>query len=780
MLFVLTTSVAMAAPAEPTMGLVALQTRLDASPSGTLSGYLKTVLRGSTIETMPVTVLAVTDSGDGALILFEVTGAEIDRIGGIASGMSGSPVYIDDAGVDTLVGALSYGDIFTKSGTGLATPIEAMMALEITYPMSVPMILSEPVLTESGMKDRVILTQDPAAFTADAQSGALVAAPLSSVFVGGIDPRSNMFKSYSARMLAAGLNVVPLGGSLGTSRDGFTTDFEPGSSVAALATRGDLWVGGIGTVTYANGPSVLAFGHPVFWGGASSLYLSNAWIDGVWPSTYEPYKMGRPGALRGTVTQDRSAGVLGQVGVMADESPVTAHALNADSGQVADTSVFMPRAVINSSSSDYSGLSSLAAYVAGDRVIDVWAMSGSALTTTTVVVNDGTDQYTIKRANIVDDGFSIADVVTADVDEMVGVLQSVSAEGLAHADIVSVNLESEITHARRTAQIVDVQVPGGIRAGNNLVKVSLRQYGVAATRTVDVTMTIPNDVPLTGELSCTGQDESSEFSGDGPDIPGLPKPTFDRMNVKDAVDMLNGEASNNALSVTFAPSLSDEELEEYRGLPIPTFEPISTSTLVDTVVTGSKSKTTTMMDVYVLTPQVSYGVSGIVEGTVLGIEENGVVSIYGTYPGASERLIKTAAVTFDGDAGFFRATVPYLRSNIKLRFVYSGDSTSLGCTANASIKVAARVGVRVSATRIRRGAAITVEAATTPSTATGKLVFERYYRNRWVAITSRTLVSGSARMSYRPPVGALLIRAHYLGSAAHVGSTSRVVILVVK
>ena len=77
---------------------------------------------------------SLVDYSWGTLILFEASDREIDRIGGIAAGMSGSPVYVDDGGVDKLVGALSYGDWFTLDGMGLATPIEYMAAIEADYP----------------------------------------------------------------------------------------------------------------------------------------------------------------------------------------------------------------------------------------------------------------------------------------------------------------------------------------------------------------------------------------------------------------------------------------------------------------------------------------------------------------------------------------------------------------------------------------------------------------------------------------------------------------------
>jgi len=783
--FILSTTAAMAAPPEPTMGLAALQTRLEASPSGTVQGYLKTVLHGSTIETMPLEVLAVTDTGQGALILFEVTGAKIDRIGGIASGMSGSPIYIDNSGVDTLVGAVSYGDIFTKGGTGLATPIEAMMALEVTYPMSVPMRLSSPVRTESGMKDRVILTQDPASFTAEAQSGALVAAPLTSVFVGGIDPRSSIFKSYATRMQSAGLTVVPLASALGTSRDGFTTDFAPGSSVAALAARGDLWVGGIGTVTYANGSSVLAFGHPAFWGGASSLYLSNAWIDGVWPSTYTPYKMGRPGALRGTVTQDRSAGILGRVGMMTAESPVTAHARNVDTGEVADTTVYIPRAIINTSSEEFAALSPLASSVAGGRLIDAARFPGSALTKTTVVVNDGTRQYTVTRSNIVDGDSSLAEAVTGDVAEIVSTLQMVSGEGVSHADIVSVNLSSDMTSARRTARVVDVSVPGGLHTGANVAKVSLLQYGVATTRTVDVRVTIPAGVPLTGTLVCAGPYQDAGPSDGESDGPSAPTPSVDpiadRLSVAGVVDLLNAEPVNNLLTVSFKPSLPETELDRSNG-PLPTFSSVDATALVDCVVNGSKTKSTTTMSASVLARTVNYGRSGLIEGEVTGAEQNGWVDIYGTFAGTTtERLLKTAKLTTDGTTGLFSAVLPALKANVKLRIAYRGDAVSLASATSARINVKAYTAFKASRTRIRRGSTIALTVAMTPRRAAGKVVFERYHgHGRWIAISTRTLVRGYSRISYKPPVGTVRVRARYLGGSVVGADTSRMVTLAVR
>ena len=133
--------VAAAAPPAPTMDLEQLAVALE---SGPLDGYLLTTMDGTTPEPITVQVQSLVDYSWGSLILFEASGPWIDKIGGIAAGMSGSPIYVDDGGVDKLVGALSYGDAFTLGGLGLATPIEYMAAIEADFAVGALAALQAP------------------------------------------------------------------------------------------------------------------------------------------------------------------------------------------------------------------------------------------------------------------------------------------------------------------------------------------------------------------------------------------------------------------------------------------------------------------------------------------------------------------------------------------------------------------------------------------------------------------------------------------------------------
>ncbi len=90
--------------------------------------------------------------------------------------------------------------------------------------------------------------------------------------------------------------------------------------MGTLYSTGDLWIGAAGTVTYVDGSTVLAYGHPLDWLGATTAYLTNAWVSGIWQTTYEPYKLMAPAATQGTVTQDRNSGVEGVIGTLPAET----------------------------------------------------------------------------------------------------------------------------------------------------------------------------------------------------------------------------------------------------------------------------------------------------------------------------------------------------------------------------------------------------------------------------------------------------------------------------
>ncbi|MCQ2359490.1 MAG: hypothetical protein MJ055_05460, partial [Phascolarctobacterium sp.] len=71
-----------------------------------MQGIGKTVIEGDTIEDFDVEVIGVNGREiTGQSILVRLSGDLIEKTGGVAQGMSGSPVYIDGR----LVGAVAFG-----------------------------------------------------------------------------------------------------------------------------------------------------------------------------------------------------------------------------------------------------------------------------------------------------------------------------------------------------------------------------------------------------------------------------------------------------------------------------------------------------------------------------------------------------------------------------------------------------------------------------------------------------------------------------------------------
>jgi hypothetical protein len=78
-----------------------------------------------------------------------------------------------------------------------------------------------------------------------------------------------------------------------------------------------------GTVTWVEGDSLLAFGHPFLSMGPIEMPMASAAVLTVLPSVYRSFKFADTGPVFGSVTQDRSTGILGTFGTRAKMVPVT-------------------------------------------------------------------------------------------------------------------------------------------------------------------------------------------------------------------------------------------------------------------------------------------------------------------------------------------------------------------------------------------------------------------------------------------------------------------------
>jgi len=268
------------------------------------------------------------------LILARLTGNNLEKSGVIA-GMSGSPVYVEDK----LVGAVAYGWPFSEEAIAGITPIASMLDIR-HVPANPPVPIGAP--TPSGARAQAeslvstfrggdFVTAFRAlvarAFPAPASGSgwAPLAIPLSaSPFPAGDSLFSDAFERAGflpAPSGAAFPAAVPAAGSALPARAA-EPPLRPGSSVATILISGDMTMAATGTVTWVDGGNVLAFGHPFLSMGPVEMPMADSEVIGVLPSMYRSFKFASTGKVLGSISQDRSTGILGSFGGSAAMVPV--------------------------------------------------------------------------------------------------------------------------------------------------------------------------------------------------------------------------------------------------------------------------------------------------------------------------------------------------------------------------------------------------------------------------------------------------------------------------
>jgi hypothetical protein len=247
---------------------------------------------------------------------------------GIIAGMSGSPVYVDGK----LVGALAYGWPFSREPICGITPIQNMLDIRKAPPSApVPIGGGATRATQfvAGFRDRDFSGALDALLAPlkQAPSGAgLALLPLPVSFSGSLTP-GGLFDRMAA---SAGWLAAPSGASATASPASSLANpatplerLEPGSAVAAVLLSGDMVLSATGTVTWVDGNSILAFGHPFLSMGPVDMPMARAEVLTVLPSLYRSFKFSSTGARLGSVSQDRSTGILGSFGKPPTMVPVT-------------------------------------------------------------------------------------------------------------------------------------------------------------------------------------------------------------------------------------------------------------------------------------------------------------------------------------------------------------------------------------------------------------------------------------------------------------------------
>ncbi len=267
------------------------------------------------------------------LILARVSGAGLEK-SGIIAGMSGSPIYVDGK----LIGALAYGWPFSKDPICGITPIQSM--LDIRHAPPAPPV---PIGGSAASTARLLSAFSEGRFRehfeellkpfrsvpADSMAplplpvsfnGRVAAGTLFGRLVEAVGWMTTPSGASSSNGVAAPTSALAASSPETSAKAG---RLQPGSALAAQLLSGDMDLSATGTVTWVEGNSVLAFGHPFLSMGPVSMPMAQAQVLTVLPSIFRSVKFVATGPVLGSISQDRSTGILGTFGSRAPMVPIT-------------------------------------------------------------------------------------------------------------------------------------------------------------------------------------------------------------------------------------------------------------------------------------------------------------------------------------------------------------------------------------------------------------------------------------------------------------------------
>jgi len=272
-------------------------------------GVGKTVFSGNKIEEFQVEVLGVLENVGPrqSVILARLSGGPLDKTG-VIQGMSGSPVYIDGK----LVGAVALGFSFSKEPIAGIRPIEEMLASN-----PAPAVRAQPPTRAAVQAPQAVPMQ--AGLDSMAANLMEIATPIS--FSGFTSSALDHFAPELKKMGLEPRQGVSSGGRL-PSKLGSPGALRAGDMIAVELLSGDMSIGAEGTVTEVDGNRVYAFGHRFLAVGDTELPFARAEVLALLPNLSSSFKISSPLQWMGTITQDRSTAISGELGRKAATVPV--------------------------------------------------------------------------------------------------------------------------------------------------------------------------------------------------------------------------------------------------------------------------------------------------------------------------------------------------------------------------------------------------------------------------------------------------------------------------
>src|SRR5436305_1200268 len=467
-----------------------------------MKGTARTVFAGSEPEEFGIEILGVLNGFAGprqSTIIARLSGENVIRTS-VFAGMSGSPVFIDNK----LVGAIAYSFPFAKEPICGITPIKQMIEIferagekprsREVRPVSFSSLASaewKPLLPTQSVTATSLVAPVATNSALAPLMGQTIQPIATPVVFSGI--KQDTLSLFSAQLTASGLLPVSGVGGAGamTPMEAFDDKtLTPGTSVTVELARGDYSIAAAGTVTYRDGEKIYAFGHPFLSLGGADMPMTESSVITVIPNTYNSFKLAAPGRMVGSISQDRSTGIFGQLGHASRMIPVKLN-LHTSRGQdeqfnyevVSDeylTPLLLNLTVFNSiaarersvgeatisinGSINVDGQSPIALQRRFSAVNAALMAAGSIAQPTQTLLSSGFDNVNIK---------SITLDVTSTEDKSAATLERISLDRteVARGDKVEIQAYVRTDSGKQFVERIRMQIPDDAPSGQLLIMV---------------------------------------------------------------------------------------------------------------------------------------------------------------------------------------------------------------------------------------------------------------------------------------------------------------------
>ena len=295
-----------------------------------MQGKCYTVFFGTTVEPFEFEVISIEYDAlpDWDIIWVKCSGENIEKTG-VASGMSGSPAYIDGR----LIGALAAGYSSQRKDSNIFGMTSIELMIQVTQRGMTPNLSYQGHQLLNLESNWVSQTAEILPFgntpITNRKATNFLDVPLSNakpselktpVAISGINLRMlDLLKPVFEKYKMLPLQAAAGNGSVKSA------PIEEGQIIGTEIVRGDFSVFGFGTITYIDeNKQLLAYGHSSLGEGHVNLPMSGGYVHYIHPNTTMPFKVASPTQPIGAIVQDRQGAIAGLIGDSPSYIPITA------------------------------------------------------------------------------------------------------------------------------------------------------------------------------------------------------------------------------------------------------------------------------------------------------------------------------------------------------------------------------------------------------------------------------------------------------------------------